>query len=428
MRRSLPERICRERLNKVNILHYYRKLLEKSRSFFVRCLHSRRIDIFLFIVAILVLATAAAGQVFKRTYTTERIDIVVSMQHEHLLDREILGALIEEYERHNPNLRILLTSDGIRSPETDGRGADIVFFDDSQFSRLVSSQALASLAPYGSAGAGAQQWALPLVLYMDLFIYNIDLLQAANRDRPPRTRAEFLAVARELAAQGRAFPLALGLDPSDPLALRRDIFPWIWAADGELYMPGSEGVTLSRIAEDTIAFFGQLHRERLLAPESFGTTGAQRLEEFSRGTIAMLAVSSQDLAFLRRNAGGTINFDITAMPTVTSGRNRLGLSGIYVGITTDSALPDKAWAFLTFIADRRQVLVQALDAVPGSFTGAFPDDYISRDPFRAKAWDIFEAADIVEFYPVDLFHEEIDLLIRERLAAVIQDGSFSAAR
>ncbi|MCL2127673.1 MAG: extracellular solute-binding protein, partial [Treponema sp.] len=269
----------------------------------------------------------------------------------------------------------------------------------------------------------AERSAIRLVSYMDLFFYNIDILEAADCDRPPKTRAEFIAAARAVAknasgSPGReaVFPLALGLKAEDPLALRRDIYPWIWAGAGDSsgWKPLSDDGTLSRSALETAAFFGQLNGEGLLAPGTFEKTGAERLEEFASGKTAMMTASAEDIAYLRQSAQG-LNFGVTAVPAAASpGKNRVGLSGIYAGISSGCALPDEAWAFLAFIAGRSRFLVEALLAVPGSFPGAFPGAFIADDPLYSKAWDIFEAADVVEYGAAG---EEADGLIRESLLA-----------
>jgi hypothetical protein len=93
----------------------------------------------------------------------------------------------------------------------------------------------------------------------------------------------------------------------------------------------------------------------------------------------------------------------------------MGLINIYAGINSDCAMPDEARTFLAFIVEKSQVLAEAMGAVPGSFPVAFPGAYIAENPLYSKAWDIFEAADIVEDKPSQLFDEGINRIIREKL-------------
>ena len=396
------------------------QLLGKS----IKHINSRRLDLLLFAIAVALLVFFFVNRTYEEVNEPERVNISISSQCVNLFGRDIIDALIQEFEEQNPELRIQEISQEAAAiaGAGDGDGADIIFFDDSEFSGLVSASALASLAPYNHTGTRTGQWALPLVTFMDVFIYNIDILTAANRDRPPKTRAEFLAVARAVAgsnaAQSRQAPVfafALGLNPADPLALRRDIYPWIWASGGEIHADISDGkAALSGAVTDTITFLGQLNREELLAPGIFEKTGAQRLEEFAEGKIAMLTASARDIAFLRDNAHG-ITFGITTLPVTAQGKTRLGLSSIYAGMSSACTIPDEAWKFLAFFAGKSQIFAEALGAVPGSFPGVFAGEYIAQDPVYSKAWDIFEAADIVEYEPVQPLEEEINHLIREKL-------------
>jgi len=351
---------------------------------------------------------------------SKRVEITISPQCKDFFGSDILDALIHEFEGQNLDLRIR---------ETSRENADIIFFDDSELGGLINTSALASLAPYIHVETQAEQWAaawaLPLVSFMDLFVYNIDILQKADCDRPPKTRAEFLAAARAVAKSNPAlpdeepvFPFALGLSDADPVALRRNFYPWIWANGGDIPVidtSDDKKPVLPKVITDTITFFGQLNSEELLAPETFEKTTARRLEEFTQGKIAMLTISARDIPFLRRNARD-ITFGITAMPAAAQGKNRLGLSGIYAGISNHCALPDEAWIFLAFIAGKSQVLAEAMSAVPGSYPNVFSGDYIKKDSLYSKAWDIFEAADIIDYRSGQPSEEEINHLIREKLA------------
>jgi multiple sugar transport system substrate-binding protein len=407
----------------VSIYYYYRKFLEKSKVFLssVR-LPGRRIDLLLLTVLIVVIALVVLSRFTGKPGLSRHIVISVSPQFEDMFGKDLANALIRDFEEQRPDLRITKAEEG----------GDILFFDDSEFNRLRSGLKLLSLNPYLAVntrnGTIEQnvpeqnvreqdaQWALPLMSFMDLLFYNIDILQAANFDRPPKTRAEFLAAARAVAntGAGQNAVYSFALDLADPQWDRRNIYPWIWAAGGEIYsgVTANDSPALSRIAIDTIAFLGQLYREGLLSPGR--ETGARRLEEFAQGKIAMIVGSARDIVFLQRNTNN-INFGVTAIPGTTQGKNRMGLFRIYTGISAYCALPDEAWAFLSFIAGKSQILAEALAAIPGSLPAAFPGEYIVKDPLYTKAWDIFEAAEIVDYRSDDPPEGETERLIREKL-------------
>jgi multiple sugar transport system substrate-binding protein len=412
----LFEKRFKERLNIVNIHHYNRKFREKSKVFSsAKRLPGKWVNIILLAALIVVIALIAISRLIGRPGISRHIDISISPQFENLFGADLAGALIKDFEKQRPDLRITKANEG----------ADILFFDDREFGRLRSGSKLFALTPYIAAKTEAAteadieqtvpgqdtQWALPLMSFMDLLFYNIDILQAANFDRPPKTRAEFLAAARAVANAGEGQDSVYSFALDLPQGARQIIYPWIWASGGEIYAGGetAEAPVLSRATVDTIAFFGQLQREGLLAPGQ--ETGVQRLEEFAKGKIAMITSSARDIAFLQSR---NINFGITAIPGTAQGKYRLGLSKIYAGISTDSVLPDEAWAFLSFLEGKSPVLAESLSAIPGSLPAAFPGEYILKNPLYSKAWDIFEAAEIVE-YRSDPSDEETERLVMERL-------------
>jgi len=376
-------------------------------------LWGKRIDIFL-LIATLVILTFVTGGYIRRVLVDAPppVSIFVSPQYWTMFG-EIADALILEFEGQNPGFRI-----AVAGPEN----LDVVFFDDGEYAVLVDSAALACLSPYIYTETYENQWSLPLVSFVDLFFYNIDLLRQAGNDRPPGTRAEFLAAARsvaEMAAAGQEgiFPFAMGLGEADPLGVRRDFYPWVWSLGAEIHsgFAADGSLALTPPTTATINFLAQMHRDGLIAPGTFETTGRERLEQFAEGRIAMMVASARDMLFVRNSPRG-VNFDITAVPAAAMGRNRLGISGIYAGISSASERPNEAWGFLVFVAARSHLLASALGAVPGSFFINFPSRYITEDPLYAKAWELFEAADIVEFPSGEIAEKEAGLIIRELLA------------
>jgi len=401
----------------VSILYYYRNIKQKSRAFFsaVR-LPGKWINIILLAVLVAAIALFVISRLTGKPVISRHIDMSISPRFEELFGTDMADALLKDFEQQRPDLRITKAAEG----------ADILFFDDGEFGRLRSGSKLLALNLY--IGVNTQdgetvieqdvlsqdtQWALPLMSFMDLLFYNINILQAANFDRPPKTRAEFLTVVRTIARTHEEQDAVYGFALDLTQGARRSIYPWIWAAGGEICVPGSapnEPPVLSRAAVDTIAFFGQLQREGLLSPGQ--GTGEQRLIEFTEGKIAMITGSARDIAFLQSR---NMDFGITAIPGTTQGKNRLSLSKIYAGISADCALPKEAWVFLSFIAGKSQVLAEALTAIPGSIPITFPREYILKDPLYSKAWDIFEAAEIVEYRSDDPSEEETERLVMEKI-------------
>jgi multiple sugar transport system substrate-binding protein len=247
--------------------------------------------------------------------------------------------------------------------------------------------------------AAAGQWALPLVSAMDILIYNIPLLQEAGFDRPPRTRSDVLRYAQAVKAlrtsgpaAGGLYGLALGLSPQDTRGLNRDIYPWFRSAGLPLAQDGRLRFD-NRGHRETLEFFFRLNQEGLIAPGSFNTTGADRVEDFIRGNIAMLIVSSRELRGIREQMGDTA-IGVTLIPQADgyTGKPVLGLSTWYAAIGAESPHPGEARALLRRLWERSPLLAESLALVPG--TGSY-EPYIALDPLLDKAWGMYEAAEHV---------------------------------
>ena len=411
----------------------YRKINEKSRA------HAKRIDVFLFLAATVLCLICVGINLFIKNAVPRRAELILSRQCEALFGGEEAGALIKEFEERHPDLRLKLENAG--TDDSKDRRPDIVFFDEGRFK--VSPDALIPLNPYLPAGtgdaAGAEalaetafdQRAIPLVSFMDMFFYNIEILAAAGFDRPPKTRDEFLTCAKAVSglrtgtgvSGSGVYGAALGLSEDDPLALRRDVFSWIWAAGADLTPPGRDGrpYFAGRTVIEVIGFLEQLNREGTLAPGTFVRTGAQRIEEFAQGKIAMMIASSRDIPFLRKRMDPSA-FGVTIIPGSSAAgtaavKSGLALSGIYAGIGAGCPRPDDAWSFLSFLVEKSPALAAGLAAVPGSLpelTGASSGDYIREDPLYSKARDIFEASAIVQGFS-GKSSEELEHVVREEL-------------
>jgi len=368
----------------------YTKNTKKSRHFNRRTETSRarlvdRKDIFLVLAIFILIAAPFFINLFFNMYTAaNQINLYISAHFEELFGKEMTENLLQEYMEQNPDVRIRM--------ENNTAEPDILLLKEGHSCDL----------------------AIPLISFMDLLFYNIDILSAAGFDRPPGTRNEFLAYVRAVsnsdfgdndneneengagAVGAGAVGTALSLSRDDPRAIPRDIFSWIWAAAGNFWS-GEETPSLNAaIVTNTITFFRTLYNEGLLAPDIFETTGEQRLEQFAQGKIAMMITSTQAIPYLRERMGDNA-FGITTIPDPgTGGIYSIYLSSIYAGINPNTTYPEKALNFLEFLAGKSSLFNTELKAVPGAAFNIIPGDYVIDDPFYSKAWDIFEYAQIVE--------------------------------
>jgi len=406
-----------------------------------------RLDIFLLIAVFILIAipvifsiSANAG---KNNKTSEeppvQVNLFISPYYEIIFGKEMTGNLLLEFGSQYPEI-LIRTADDTQEP-------DILVFDEGSFNAFADWDMLADLNTFASheyieefssgefpassakgiAGhgtdAGSRRLAVPLVSFMDLLFYNIDILTAAGFDSPPKTREEFTAYSRIVAGSNFGVSAsAISLSRNDRNALARDIFSWIWAGGSNFWINGEKPSLNTRTIVNDFNFFGVLNREGMLAPGVFETTGQKRLEDFAAGKIAMMAAPAQVIPFLRErmNEG---SFGITSIPDAnTGGRYSTGISSIYAAISANCEYTDEAWSFLVYLTEKSPLLCEALKAVPGKVSNLIPGDYVRDDPYYSKAWEIFEFAQIAEGFSGKPYAEEYESVFLEELQTFFESS------
>jgi ABC-type glycerol-3-phosphate transport system substrate-binding protein len=414
-------------LEKLNIVKMYIKKAKKSRLFqnfifrkavsiFKLIFSSEKIDIFLVLSVLVLIISPLVVNLFSGISAgIKQKELFLSPRFEELLGREITETLLADYMEQNPDLRIRL----LNVPDEKNREPDILIFDEGDFSALVAGGALLPLEPYSESAAG--MLAVPLVSFMDMLFFNIELLRTAGFDRPPKTREEFLACAKAAAKDG-VYGAAMALSPEDRHSLSRDIFSWIWASGGDFWMNEDGPAINNRPVIRDIAFLGSLNQGEALAPMTFEATGSQRLDEFARGKLAMMIASTKAIPALREKMGDGA-FGITTIPgSGLAGKYSIGLSCLYAGINSNCPYPDEAWNFLEFLSEHSPLFCAELKAVPGIVSDLFSGDYIRDDPFYSKARDIFEASHIVRGFSGMADAEKFEKAVLEEMRVFFESG------
>ncbi|MDR0721854.1 MAG: extracellular solute-binding protein [Treponema sp.] len=364
------------------------------------------------------------------------------------LKDDTLKRIVSEFESNNPGIIIKLEHLSYQKMEDrllkgvpgEIHGSDILALDPRWLYELIRQDMLKPLGPYiektktmenrmfipglpsDSPQGSEAVWAFPVVSFMVPLFYNVEVLQAAGFDRPPKTRADFLHYARTITNSTGRYGMALALSPEDPHSLYVDVYSWIWAAGGVLFQGGKPNVSSPPIHE-TLGFLDTLHKEGLLSPDLFSKTRAQKLEEFAQGTIGMMVASVQDIHTLQQQMGDT-GFGITTIPGLDmSSKPVFGLTSWYTGISQQSKYQDQAWAFITFLAERSSRLAIASHAVPGNWNGTRS----LKEDLYAKAYDMYEGGEVMqEFIGTPQIHS-LETIVREELYTMFTQGQDPAA-
>jgi ABC-type glycerol-3-phosphate transport system substrate-binding protein len=343
---------------------------------------------------------------------SRRQDIYISARCEEFFGVKTLEELAREFNKQNPDLRIVLPGAGGEK----NREPDILFFDEGEFNALAADGTLLPFDSFFDNEHGGQILAVPLVSFMDLLFYNIGLLRAAGFDRPPKTRDEYLDYARAISPSVGGVLAGAELEK---LSMSRDVFSWIWAGGGDFWTePNSAPVINTARLINDFGFFEKLYRGEA------NMTGEQAVEGFAQGKIAMIIASSRNIPAFREKMGDDA-FGITTIPGAgTVGKYNICLSGIFAGLNKNCPNPGAARVFLEFLAEQSPLLCARLKAVPGYVRELIGENknYLKEDPLYAKAWDIYESSGVVRGFWGFHGAREYEDAVREELGVFLKNG------
>jgi multiple sugar transport system substrate-binding protein len=398
---------------------------------------TKKLDWFLFGLAAAVFGAVLFSVINFSTVLPfpENTTLVFTQWWQDELEAGALESIVREYEARNPGITVTLVHrpygemSGELLARTEAPPPDIIGLDSHWLYELIRANMLESLGPYqnkdpefdpsggfpNGSSRGAETFALPLISFMAPLFYNSAMLEAAGFDRPPKTREDFFAYARAL-SNGRTgtYGMTLALSPENPQGVYRDIFSWIWASGTEL-TPGTALDFTEPAVIDTLDFFNRLYQEGLLSPSPFTKTEDEKRLEFMSGRSAMMVGAIPEIN--RIIAGNPeLRFGISTIPPVDTylGRPVLGLTSWYAGISRESRHKDEAWAFLSFLSERRSFLASMAHAVPGNRDETA--GITGEDPLYAKAYDMYAAGEAMD----QDAGQELETVLREELKAMFE--------
>jgi multiple sugar transport system substrate-binding protein len=402
---------------------------------------TKRLDWFLFFLAVAVLGAAffstlnlSPNQLKILGNTT----LVFAQWWQDELETDTLESIAREYEALNPGITIVLAHRpyeaviGELSPREDGDPPpDIIGLDPHWLYELIRADMLEPLGPYKNGepefeAAGAvpdageyENRAIPLISFMAPLFYNSPLLEAAGFDRPPKTREDFFTYARALTdPQAGRYGMVLALSPENHQGVYRDIFSWIWASGVEV-APGTALDFTDPAVVDTLDFLNRLYQEGLLSPSPFSKTEEEKRREFMQGRAAMMVGSIPEVNRIMEG-NPDLSFGITTIPPADKypGQPVFGLTSWYAGISRKSRHKDEAWAFLSFLSERRSFLASMAHAVPGNRDETAGT--AGENSLYAKAHDMYVAGDAADQFAGAPKVKELETILREELKALFE--------
>ena len=360
---------------------------------------TKNADILLFVLALAVL-TAALFRTGNRIPLAPVPDIVFAQWWQDDIDNNTLEQLVKEFENLHEGIKVVIKTvpydkleqelsappESASSVSDDESSADVIALDPLWVPELINRGTIDN-RPDNTPAA-------PLLSFINVFYYNIQILKEAGFSRPPKNRSEFLRYAKAVAGlEGNRRALASGGNSSR--SMYDDIFPWIWAAGAQLYKDGKPAVTSKPVVE-SLSFLASLNKEGLIAPGVFSTgsdadTGnspdrytKNKIEDFISGKAAFMVAPASYIKQIREQMGDE-NFGVSSVPPPDNfpGKYYYGSLGWTIGIASSSPHKEEAQAFVEFLNSKASLLSEKAKAISGNSS-----PYPGPDPFYSKVWDI----------------------------------------
>jgi len=345
-----------------------------------------KFDIVLLVTAI-VLIVCVFIIVPKEEIRFLTIDLNLGIESQDLIDENEIKTIVDEFLDQNPGIKI---NAELIDPENTEKTYDLIAFDSS--SPGVNPDAIEDTRQITS--------------YINIFFYNISILEKAGFNRPPKNRAEFLDLCAKI-KENRKLPLGLSANAAISL------LPWFYQGniryeaqtrDENVSVEGAEETKTSYIeweskgVNDTYEFFHLLKEQAYIDVEDLDQTEDDLFNEFVSGKCAMMIAPVSYIKKIEESGRG-VSFSISTIPGPSrfTGRPVLNLSSWNIAVCKDSIYKQEAEALLNYFEEKRLQLKAASFAVPGNLSGVIEnvDEILPDDPLLKKAKDIYEACEIV---------------------------------
>ena len=366
----------------------------------------KHVDKLLFILALAVLVTAIIRFGVNRDPAprTKTPAIVFTQWWEDYIEKEPLQDLVKEFQDTHGRINVILNRISYEDLYRELLGAegektvpgDLFTLDVLWAPELMKRETM-DFAWANSVGPQSPD--TPIVSFINVLFYNVEILKEAGFSRPPKSRSEFINMARAVSG-------ALGWALGSSRGIYDDVFPWIWAAGAELVKDGKPALN-SRAVVESLSFLASLENNGFIAPGGFSAGAEKKLADFISGRTAFMIAPSRDIEFVRKHMGEQA-FGVTDVPAPDNyaGKTFYAAAGWTLGINPASAHREEARLFAEFIAGKAQALSEIV--MSGNRV---------QDPFHSKVWDIGMAGESARDFTglpweklEEVFNEELSIL------------------
>jgi multiple sugar transport system substrate-binding protein len=340
-----------------------------------------------------------------------KVTIELAQWWEPELPKGEFQALIDEFEKENPNITVKLLSGPYASTKEQlfagsaaGTMSDVVGLDGAWVSDFAKQGSLADLTQlfkdnkYDDSKLASQvkldgsTYMIPVVNFVYPMFSNDDLLAKAGVTAPPTNRTEFAEAAKKVSALGGdTSGWVLPLSSEAPNGIQNDVMSWVWASGGSMLKKGKPDLT-NKDVTSAVEYIKGMWDDGSIAPGSFTQKEQDKVEEFTNGRVGLMIDSLAHINLIRQN-NPDLKFSISALPAVDGYEGERGIpyASWGIGVSESSKHKTEAFKLVEFLMSKKinSQLSTLAKAFPGN-TESEPD-FSDADPLFKEAFDIYKA-------------------------------------
>lgn len=322
-----------------------------------------------------------------------------------------LQALIDQFEKDNPNIDVQLISAPFASLQTQaiseaaaGTLPDVVGLDGAWVNPLYKQGALLNLteamkkAGYDptnlatQVGYNGSTYMIPVVNFVYPLFTNDAVLAKAGISTPPKTWSEFVADAKKIStSENGVNGWVVPLGTTNPNGVQNDILSWAWASGGSMLKNGEPNLTGSPTVTGAVDMVNELVKDKAVLPGANALQETDKVTNFINGRVGMMIDSMAHITTIAQGAPN-LKFTVSGQPVKDgyTGKHGILYASWGIGISAKTAHPAQAWKLVQFLLskDVNSKLSTQANGFPGNKTST--PDFSGTDPHFKQAFDIYQ--------------------------------------
>jgi len=287
-------------------------------------------------------------------------------------------------------------------------------YDDSQLSDQVQFE--------------GNTYMIPVVNFAYPMYVNMDILNEAGVTEVPKTRSEFLEVAKKVTnPDENVSAFAIPLSTESPSGIQNNFMSWLWASGGSMLKDGQPNLTDNEDMTATVDFIKQLYDENLMIAGTYAMEEADMVEEFTNGRVAFMIDSLAHLLTIQEGAPD-MNIAFMKVPVQDgyTGESGMDVANWGIGIAENCEYKEEAIQFVEYLMspEVNAKLAVAANAFPGN-VNAEPD-YADADQLFMDAYELFQESYAINEFTGLPTSEELMRSFDEQLQLYLDGDTASA--